>query len=115
MSLDLLVIYLLKAAKHKLKHISDQRTNMCTINYAYTLQTVLDRRSRSDRPRHCVTTPTRSELRHCRLPRPRQYYYGRQSILIGRRSKYSCSTHIFALALTYELDLQSPTSSGHHP
>jgi len=24
------------------------------------------------------------------------YYYGRQSVLIGRRSRYSCSTHIFA-------------------
>jgi len=35
------------------------------------------------------------------------YYYGRQSIFIGRLSRYSCSTHIFALTVTCDLDFQS--------
>ena len=33
-------------------------------------KTVLDRGSRSDRPRYHVTTPTRAGLRRCRRPRP---------------------------------------------
>jgi len=36
-----------------------------------TRKTVLDRGSRSDRPRYRVTTPTRAGLRRCRWPRPR--------------------------------------------
>ena len=35
------------------------------------------------------------------------YYYGRQSTLVVRRSSYLCSTHIFAITLTCDLDFQS--------
>jgi len=40
-------------------------------------------------------------------------YYGRQSILFGRRSGYSYSTHILELTSTHETDVQSPASYGH--
>ena len=53
-----------------------------------------------------VSTPTRAGLHRCCWPlaSPRwlaadhvtveTHYYGHQSVLIGRRSKYSCSAHI---------------------
>ena len=80
------------------------------------LITTVDRGSRSDRPHW---NATRAGLLRCRWPRPRNasrlaaparswwvtletYCYGHHSILIGRRNRYSCSTHIFAS--TFDVD-----------
>jgi len=68
-------------------------------------KTAIDRGSRSDRPRY-QSTPTRPEIRRCRMPRRATaagdvtmeiYYYGRQSTLI------------------YDLDFQSQACYGHDP
>jgi len=63
-----------------------------------------------------LATPTRAGFRRCRWPRSchavcrlaaddvkmKTYYYYHQSVLIGRRSRYLCSTHF---ALTFDRDL----------
>ena len=68
-------------------------------------KTAIDRGSRSDRPRY-QSTPTRPEIRRCRMPRRATaaddvtmeiYYYGRKS------------------TLTYDLDFQSQAFYGHDP
>jgi len=72
------------------------------------VETALDQRSRSDRPRYHARPPARAARRRCRWPRPHvtmaTCYDGRQSILTERSSRSSTySTHI--IALTFDPDL----------
>ena len=54
------------------------------------------------RPRHAHNSPRQLAADEVVME---TYYYGHLSVLIKRRSRYSCSTRIFAL--TYDLVLQS--------
>jgi len=37
-------------------------------------------------------------------------YYGRPSVVVGRRNRHLCITHIFVFTLTYDVDFQSSAS-----
>ena len=89
-----------------------KRLSINQTDYVTTLTSARLRRCRCHRPHHAarLAALARSWWRHSG-----NYYYGHQSVHIGPRSRYSCSTHIldWPLLRPYDLDFQSPASYDH--